>query len=108
MSVELVGELREALTLLIGDPSSSGFRHPLVELSIRDVVVHKAELEFRCTTDQILSACDVFHTGKLNDDAVFTLRVDLRLGDTEFINTVTDNFNGALDCCGFHLSEKIS
>ena len=59
--------------------------------------LEQLEFEQRRLADQVLGALHVLQAGQLDDDAVLTLPLNGRLGDTELVDAVADNLLRPVD-----------
>ena len=68
--------------------------------------IHKLEFQKRGFADEVLGALRILNPGKLDEQAVFSLKANVRLADPELVDPVSNGFKGLfhghfLDPCSF-------
>ncbi len=56
--------------------------------------VQELKLQQRGFTDEVFGALGIFYPGKLNEQAFFSLKADIRLADPELVDPVSNGFKG--------------
>ena len=70
-------------------------------------VVHQLELQQRRAADQVLGPLGVLDARQLDQDAVFALAPDVRLGDAELVDAVANGFEGLVHRQLLHLLDVL-